>query len=84
MRHYVLTFLTFVLLGSVPAHSQERDNAMSPDLVAAAQAFVDLLATRDFASAERYFDNTMQTALPPEKLKETWNTIMVKAGAFKH
>jgi uncharacterized protein len=73
-----------VLLGSVPAHSQERDNAMSPDLVAAAQAFVDLLATRDFASAERYFDDTMKTALPPEKLQETWNTIMAKAGAFKH
>ena len=57
---------------------------MSPDLVAAAQAFIDLLATRDFASAERYFNTTMHTALPQEKLQETWNTIMAQAGAFEH
>jgi len=84
MRQCFLAFLTLVLLGSVPAHSQERDNAMSPDLVTSAQAFVDLLATRDFASAERYFDDTMKTALPQEKLQETWNTVMAQAGAFKH
>src|SRR5262249_670416 len=84
MRTCFLVFFTFVLLGSLPAHSQERDNAMSPHLVAAAQAFVDLLAKRDFASAERYFNATMHTALPQEKLQETWNTIMAQAGAFKH
>jgi len=70
MRTYFLVFFTFVLLGSLPAHAQERDNAMSPDPVASAQAFVDLLATRDFASAEQSFDTTMHTALPQEKLQE--------------
>jgi dienelactone hydrolase len=84
MRTCFLAFFTFVLLGSLSAHSQDRDNAMAPDLVAAAQVFVDLLATRDFASAERSFNATMHTALPQEKLQETWNTILAQAGAFKH
>jgi dienelactone hydrolase len=78
-----LALLTLVLIGYVPAHSQEREDAMSPDLVASAQAFVDLLAKRDFSSAERSFDDTMQTALPQEKLQETWDAIMAQAGAFK-
>ena len=83
-RQCFLAFFTFVLIGYMPVHSQERDNAMSPDLVAAAQAFVDLLAQRDFVTAERSLDDTMHTAFPQEKLQETWNTILAQAGAFKH
>lgn len=83
MSKCLFALLALVLVGYLPADSQEREDAMSPDLVASAKTFVDLLAKRDFSSAERYFDETMKTALPQEKLLETWNAIIAQAGAFK-
>src|SRR5713226_5281900 len=52
IRKCLLALLALVLICYVPANSQELEDAMSPDLVASAQAFVDLLAKRDFSSAE--------------------------------
>ncbi len=83
MSKCLLALFALLLIGYMPAVSQGRGTAMSPDLVASARAFVDLLAKKDFSKAESYFDDTMKTALPQEKLQETWNAIITQAGTFK-
>src|ERR1035441_10539284 len=45
--------------------------------------FVDLLVKEDFAGAAARFDPTMKTALPEQKLRETWQTLQKQAGPFK-
>jgi uncharacterized protein len=42
-----------------------------------------LLANKDFAGAVGQFDDTMRTALPEPKLKETWETLQTQAGPFQ-
>jgi uncharacterized protein len=56
--------------------------APSPKAIAAAEATVDALAARDFAKVFAQFAAPMQTALSPEKLSSTWDTIQTQAGGF--
>lgn len=78
---------TFLIAMSLLSYSfswsQEQGNANSTKLGMAAQAFVGLLAGKDFSAAEKYFDDTMKKALPQAKLEETWNAVNTQAGAFK-
>jgi len=45
--------------------------------------FVTLLAKGDSAGAVAQFDDTMKTALPESKLRETWQTLEAQAGPFQ-
>jgi dienelactone hydrolase len=56
--------------------------APSPKAIAAAEAAVDALAARDFAKVFAQFAPPMQTALSPEKLSATWDTIQAQAGGY--
>jgi len=78
-----LVLFAFALIGYAPTNAQEQGAAMSSDLVAPAKAFVDLLVKKDFSRAESYFDATMKTALPLQKLDETWQALVAQAGSFK-
>ena len=49
----------------------------------AAERFVELLATEDFAGAVARFDATMKTALPEPKLREIWQALQAQAGPFQ-
>ena len=49
----------------------------------AANEFVDMLVAGEFAKAEATFDPTMQQALPEDKLREAWASIIAKTGAFR-
>jgi dienelactone hydrolase len=49
----------------------------------AGQAFVSLLAKRDFAGAEAMLDSTMRKALPAAKLGEVWASLEAQAGPFR-
>ena len=83
MRKGLLAFFAFALIGYLPANAQDQGAAISPALVAPAKAFVDLLVKKDFSMAESYFDDAMKTALPLEKLAETWHSLIAQAGSFK-
>ena len=83
MNRVLFALVSFALMACVPASSQQREAASSADLVASAEAFVDLLAKKDFSSAETYFDDTMKTALPQAKLQETWNALITQAGELR-
>lgn len=50
---------------------------------AVAEKMIDALAKNDIATATQDFDVTMRSAFPPEKLKEVWNQIIGKMGAFQ-
>ena len=52
-------------------------------LVPIATSFVDQMAKGDFASAVSRFDDTMKSAMPEEKLKQTWQQLIGQVGAFK-
>lgn len=54
----------------------------SPKAIAAAEAAVDALAARDFAKVFAQLAAPMQTALSPEKLSATWDSIQAQAGGF--
>ena len=50
---------------------------------AAAEAFVGLLASGDFAAAEMKLDSTMRRLMPTTRLSETWAALQAQAGAFR-
>jgi dienelactone hydrolase len=59
----------------IPAVSQER--------IDAAKKAITQMSQGDFASVEAQFDQTMQTQLPADKLKQAWEQITGQAGAYK-
>ena len=69
-----------LVLSAPGARAQERGVS---DPRAAGQAFVTLLATGDFATAETKLDTTMRRLMPAARLAETWAAIQAQAGAFR-
>jgi len=55
----------------------------SDDITVIAKEFFNLLLKEDFKTCETYFDTTMKTALPEDKLKEGWKGFITKAGTLK-
>jgi hypothetical protein len=53
------------------------------ELSAAGRDFVDLLAKKDFSTAEERFDATMKSALPEAKLRAVWEDLLTQAGPFQ-
>jgi hypothetical protein len=58
-------------------------NPPSDGVTSAGAQFVDLLVKQDFAGATARFDPTMKTALPEQRLRETWQTLQKQAGPFQ-
>ena len=48
-----------------------------------AEAVTDLLVKGDYATVVASFDDTMKSALPESKLKETWESVLTQSGPFK-
>ncbi|MGA2245261.1 MAG: DUF3887 domain-containing protein [Verrucomicrobiota bacterium] len=67
--------------------SPKADNPAATDAIqnplAIAQNFVALLATNDFSGPTEYYDATMKTALPAEKLKAAWLGLLEEVGPFQ-
>ncbi|MHC4570771.1 MAG: DUF3887 domain-containing protein [Planctomycetota bacterium] len=61
----------------------EQPETEDVGLKASAKEFVDLLVNGDFATATQNFDETMSSALPADKLEETWKLSIEQAGPFK-
>jgi fermentation-respiration switch protein FrsA (DUF1100 family) len=53
------------------------------DLGARAKRFVDQMAKGQFQTATEEFDDTMKKVAPPDKLKETWESVIKSVGPFK-
>ncbi|MGH7747564.1 MAG: DUF3887 domain-containing protein, partial [Candidatus Dormibacteria bacterium] len=79
-----LVFLLFIftLFGSTAVLGADGTSTKN-DYVAKAETFVQQLSKGDFASAETNLTDQMKQAAPPEKLKEVWDGITAKAGAYQ-
>ena len=73
--------LAMVLLLPAVAASAQETTVTTPET--AARAFVALLASGDYATAETRLDTTMRRLLPASKLAETWAAVQAQAGAFR-
>src|ERR1043165_2165538 len=78
IKKNVVGLLLVLSMFSITIVAQTQD-----DLTSAARAFVELLVKQDFTTAVAQFDDTMKTALPDTKLRETWTAVLAQAGAFK-
>jgi fermentation-respiration switch protein FrsA (DUF1100 family) len=78
IKKNVVGLLLVLSMFSITIVAQTQD-----DLTSAARAFVELLVKQDFTTAVAQFDDTMKTALPEPKLRETWTAVLAQAGAFK-
>lgn len=84
MGKHVFLFLLFVFLtGSTISYAQKQKALESNERVTLAKNFVQLLVEQDFSVATINFDQTMKMALPSEKLKTVWMSLIMKSGAFK-
>lgn len=64
--------LMIVLAGGLIYSAQRRTPV---DIVNRAQEVAQSMAGGDFAGAEKYFDDRMKQALPPEKLQSVWQSL---------
>jgi hypothetical protein len=83
MKNISSILLLLLLAGAAVVNAQQRIDTKSSGYVTSAKVFVDLLAKKDFKSAVGYYDATMKTALPEDKLGEAWASLIKQAGALK-
>lgn len=85
MKKDVLSWFTVLLIFSCCINSSARQLPLltSGDRTSAAKDFVNLLVRGDYSAAERNFDNTVASALPVEKLEQTWTSLVGQVGSFK-
>jgi len=57
--------------------------AQTSDLTSQAKKFLTLLSGGDYKTAEGMFDEAMKSAVPEQKLKETWQALQTQFGSFK-
>lgn len=56
---------------------------VSQDKIDLSNKFLILLTSEQFDEAAAFFDEIVLKQLPPEKLKQVWNTINTQVGKFK-
>ena len=80
---FLLSLSLVLLWGSLFSYAQEQEVSKSDDLTDLAKEFVELLAKEEFTEAVKNFDSTMKGALPEEKLRETWKSLIRQGGPFR-
>jgi len=75
--------LTALLFGLLLFPCQILGDPFPEELIARAKEFVDLMVKEEFSRAVENFDSVMSKAMPEEKLKEVWQTVIKQAGPFK-
>jgi dienelactone hydrolase len=83
MKKYIRISWTALLFGSLLFSGQILDESFPDELIAQAREFVDLMAKGEFSIAVENFDSVMSKAMPEEKLKVVWQTVIKQAGPFK-
>jgi dienelactone hydrolase len=84
-RSLALVLVTLALVVTAPlARALIRQEASRvTELQTKATALVDAIAAGDFAAAVMDFDETMKAALPAEKLREAWTSVLVSTGQYQ-
>ncbi len=72
-----------LLFGLLLFSCQILGDSFPEELIAQAKEFVNLMVKEEFSRAVENFDSVMSKAMPEEKLKEVWQTVIKQAGPFK-
>lgn len=83
MSRVILDLARFLVVAVVVMQTPITARGASDGIVGAGERLVALLAKEDFAGAVSQFDATMKTASPEAKLRETWQAVQAKVGAFQ-
>ncbi len=62
-------------------YQQNQDKSTATELRAV--EFVTMISSEDFAEASRLFDQILQVALPPEKIREHWDNLIDLVGPYQ-
>ncbi len=78
----VLYITLFISMSYLTVNVFSQQDSSSGELTALAEEFVGLMVKGDFVAAVQNFDSTMKSAMPAEKLEETWKSVLGQLGAF--
>lgn len=74
--------VALVFAGISFLRAQEPPMQRADSAIVEGKAFVEHLVSGDFATGFSLLDSTMKTLFPDPKLKEMWEEVVAKAGAF--
>ena len=80
MKQFALVLLIFF---ACTVSGCAKQKSASSSLTTSATNFVTQLEKGEFSAAEDNFHPQMKSALPPDKLKDLWNSLNSQYGAFK-
>jgi fermentation-respiration switch protein FrsA (DUF1100 family) len=80
LRTKTFLFALLICLGGTITSGEEEK---LPEQTATATALVDALAKGDYDAAGKKFDKAMEKALPANKRKDLWESLVKQVGAFK-
>jgi hypothetical protein len=86
IKKMIVAAAGMVLLLSACAAAPATPEGTPPpfdELEPKASALVDALIAGDYEAATADFDATMQTALPADKLQESWESLPKQIGAYQ-
>jgi len=72
-----------VLSCGCAAAAKPQETPQGKDIVSAAGRFVDRMAKGEFSAAVKDFDATMNSVVPPDKLKQIWESLVAEVGPLK-
>lgn len=79
----ILMTTCFIVFGlAVLTGANITENKNEKNLATLSENFTRLLTQEHYDEAVMYFDDTMKSALPPEKLKATWHSVREQVGEF--
>jgi len=93
-RKAVIAFIICLIIGQIistiviyhlprPVGTQTTVTARTLDPASQANKLITLLSWGEYKTAVNMFDETMKKAVPEEKLKEVWQSILTQCGPYK-
>ena len=83
MRRLGFPLLLIFAVAFMTSCDRQKEVPRSANLTALAKEFVASLAKEEFPDAAGSFDSVMKKALPSEKLREGWKSLVAQAGPFQ-
>ena len=86
MKKLALLFLLQLLAGAIfscQAQDAAADESKTVELKAMAKGVVEMLAKQDYQGVFAKLDSGAQKQLPPNKLKEFWQSVVSEVGPYQ-
>lgn len=78
MKRSTLIFIIgLILLWNLHIYTEEQKDSKIEELIDMSKEFVTQLEEGDFKDAVKNFDSTMKSAMPEQKLSDTWQVNLI-------